>query len=98
MAAKRIGYMDDLSEMPEEGPFVVCDAPVGYTDWIEQATGPDGVGCPVTLDHSVYAYMKAHDIPCGYEGACRLNEAFARGELAYDVQTIIPTHTVVVKP
>ena len=82
--AKIIGYWDNLKEMPKEGPFVLCNGPVGASvPRIEQVRGEDGVGCPIGLDMEMYEYIKTHNIPRGYEGACQLNERYFAGEFEW---------------
>lgn len=91
MSARHVGYWEDLKEMPEEGPFVVCGGPVGASvPRIEHARGPEGVGSPVMLDMSVYKFMERHKIPRGYAGASKLNELYRQGCFRWEGLALLP--------
>lgn len=87
--AKIVGYWDDLKEIPKEGPFVVCSM-----RGIVHVRGQGGIGCPVTMSTPMYRYIEAHNIPRGYEGACRLNQLYEAGEFEWCRDKLYPKETL----
>lgn len=91
MGARTVDYWADLTETPNEGPFILCGGPVGAeVGRIEHARGPEGVGCPVTLRPVMYRYMEDNGISRGYRGACRLNELYRKGAFVWDGVGLVP--------
>lgn len=89
--AAHVGYFEDLKTMPEEGPFVLCEGPVGgRRPRIEQVRGPDGVGCPIMLHDDMYRFMKENHIPRDHEGACKLNTLYVQGAFVWDEFFLLP--------
>lgn len=86
--AKHVGFFTDLTEMPEDGPFVV--GWLGDSPRIEHVQRPDGSGCPQVLSGRLYRYIERHCIPRGDEGADWLNRLWHAGEFEWVDGRILP--------